>query len=144
MGQIKEESLNFYVIKEDQLSGSSQVRPLWTVFGDLGPFWYSHRMTVNSTLKWQIGFDVKTYDSEDGLIAIDDVIVEVDKPCPPKGFCDFEVGQFENLLDYLKLNVYLGDFAEERHVHVGERNPEQISGFTAISKDCLGGTSHQH
>ena len=86
-GQVNNESLNFYIKSGDQ----DIVRPSWAATGDLGPFWYSHRMTVSSELKWKIGFDVNTYESDKGLIAIDDVIVELDKPCPPKCICDFEV-----------------------------------------------------
>ena len=86
----KNESLNFYIENSDIQNES----PKWEAFGDFGPFWYSHRMTISSNYKWRIGFDVTTHSTDVGLIAIDDIIIEVDKACPPKGFCDFEVNYF--------------------------------------------------
>ena len=89
-GLKSNESLNFYT----KSSNAQTMVPKWSAVGELGRFWYSHRMTIDSTLNWKIGFDVTTHNSEEGLIAVDDVIVEVDKPCPPKGFCDFEVDYY--------------------------------------------------
>ena len=79
-------TLKFYLKKENSYNRID----LWKTTGDSGPFWYSHRLTVNSTLKWQFGFEVVTYHTGTALIAIDDVIVELNKQCPPKGRCDFE------------------------------------------------------
>ena len=83
------DSLNFHMRKENTIGDESI--ELWRTTGDSGPFWYSHRLTVNSTLKWQFGFDVSTHNTDTGLIAIDDVFVQLGKQCPPKGRCDFEV-----------------------------------------------------
>lgn len=87
-GMKSAETLNFYLKEEKSLSFPI---PLWKAQGDLGLLWYSHRMTVNSTIDWRIVFDVGTHLSEYGLIAIDDVFVDLDKSCPPSGRCDFEV-----------------------------------------------------
>ena len=85
--QEENKSFSFYIMKEDSIIE----KRLWKAKGDLGPFWYSHRMTIDSGIKWRIGFDVTAPYSTAGFIAIDDIIVEIDKPCPPKGKCDFEV-----------------------------------------------------
>ena len=89
-GLSKNETLSFYIANSTY--STSYPTTLWSASGDMGPFWYSHRKTVSSNVKWKIEFGAETHFSNYGLIAIDDVIVEVDKPCPPKGFCDFEVG----------------------------------------------------
>ena len=89
-GTVNRETLRLY-IQDERSQQLHLFYPLWYIRGDLGPFWYSHRVTVNSTLRWQIGFNVDTNESDNGLIAIDDVIVELDKACTPKGRCDFEV-----------------------------------------------------
>jgi hypothetical protein len=91
-GLINNEVLSFY-IKKENLQVSS-LTPLWSARGEQGPFWYNHRTTINSTLNWEIIFGVVTMKTKDGLIAIDDVLVEIDKPCPMQGRCDFEVRIF--------------------------------------------------
>ena len=88
-GLIMNESITFYIVNSTIYL--NEAKPLWTASGDLGPFWYSHRITISSNIKWRIEFGAETYTSNRGLIAIDDVIVQLDKACPPKGFCDFEV-----------------------------------------------------
>jgi len=89
-GLTKNEVLSFYIKKENDAS-LNLLTPLWYSKGEQGPFWYSHRMTINSTLSWQIVFGATASSTRDGLIAIDDIMVEIDKSCPPKGKCDFEV-----------------------------------------------------
>ena len=119
-GLVRNESLNFYT----KSSSSFTMVPKWSAFGSFNKFWYSHRMTISSTLNWKIGFDVTTHNSDTGLIAVDDVIVELNKPCPPKGFCDFEVVYCRNYQDHSYLKLYLINvillIPEERHLHVGE------------------------
>ena len=90
-GLSKNESLTFSILNSTLDPSKDPGRHLWSAYGDLQHFWYSHRMTVSSDLKWKIMFGGQTHISTAGIIAIDDVIVELDKPCPPKGFCDFEV-----------------------------------------------------
>ena len=114
-GQQNNESLNFYLMKEDSLTGYQ----LWKANGDLGPFWYSHRMTIDSAIRWQVGFDVTTNDSDHGLIAFDDITVEMDKPCPPKGKCDFEVKTVIRISCVLFLIIALGKLAS-RHLYLGK------------------------
>ncbi len=89
-GLTDSDKLEFY-IKPENVNNFVNLRPLWYAKGDLGPFWYSHRRTITSTLNWQIAFNGIAEDTREGLIAIDDVMVEIDKPCPPNGRCDFEV-----------------------------------------------------
>ncbi len=91
-GLINNEALSFYIKKENQQVSS--LTQLWFARGEQGPFWYNHRTTINSTLNWQIVFGVFSLNSKIGLIAIDDVLVEIDKPCPMQGRCDFEVRTF--------------------------------------------------
>jgi hypothetical protein len=91
-GLLSNETLSFYIKKENQQVFS--LTPLWFARGEQGPFWYNHRTTINSTLNWRIIFGVVTLHTKDGLIAIDDVLVEIDKPCPMQGRCDFEVRIF--------------------------------------------------
>lgn len=89
-GLNDDQKLEFYV-KPENVEKYDNLRPLWYAKGDLGPFWYSHRRTIISTLNWKIAFGGIAENTREGLIAIDDVIVEIDKPCPPNGRCDFEV-----------------------------------------------------
>jgi hypothetical protein len=91
-GLSNNEVLSFY-IKKENLQVSS-LTPLWFARGEQGPFWYNHRTTINSTLNWQTVFGVFSMNTKQGLIAIDDVLVEIDKPCPMQGRCDFEVRIF--------------------------------------------------
>jgi hypothetical protein len=90
-GLINNEVLSFYVKKENLQVSST---PLWFARGEQGPIWYNHRTTINSTLNWKIVFGVISRHTKEGLVAIDDVLVEIDKPCPMKGRCDFEVRIF--------------------------------------------------
>lgn len=90
-----QEALNFFYKMEDK--GITVIE--YTVKDDLGPLWFSHRVTVRSDTKWQIGFFVDLNDSDQGLIAIDDVIIQFNKACPPKGQCDFEVGLWSSTYD---------------------------------------------
>ncbi len=91
-GLINNEVLSFYIKKENLQLAS--LTPLWFARGEQGSFWYNHRTTINSTLNWQIVFGVVSNHTKEGLIAIDDVLVEIDKPCPMQGRCDFEVRIF--------------------------------------------------
>jgi hypothetical protein len=91
-GLTDNEILSFFM-KKESLQGYSLTR-LWFARGEQGPFWYNHRTTINSTLNWQIVFGIFSLNSKEGLIAIDDVLVEIDKPCPMQGRCDFEVRTF--------------------------------------------------
>jgi len=91
-GLINNEVLSFYIKKENQQVSS--LTPLWFARGEQGPFWYNHRTTINSTLNWEVIFGVVSTHTKDGLIAIDDVLVEIGKPCPMQGRCDFEVRIF--------------------------------------------------
>lgn len=43
------------------------LNPIWYVPDNLGPFWYLHRITLNSTLKWQLAFDVSTASVNQGV-----------------------------------------------------------------------------
>ena len=81
-----QEGLNFFWSQ-----GTSINHLEYTIKDDLGPFWYSHRATVKSDTKWRVGFYVNLLNSAQGLIAIDDIIVQSGKACPTKGQCDFEV-----------------------------------------------------
>jgi len=89
-GLSRGEKLKFY-IKPENVADLLGLRPLWFASGEQGPFWYTHRTTITSTLNWKIAFTAVADSTRDGLIAIDDLIVEIDKPCPPAGKCDFEV-----------------------------------------------------
>ena len=89
-GLSKNEELDFF-IRKGTVNTESLSNPLWYGIGEMGPFWYTHRDTVNSTINWQIVFGATASQTKDGLIAIDDVMVELDKSCPPKGRCDIEV-----------------------------------------------------
>jgi hypothetical protein len=91
-GLTDNEILSFFM-KKESLQGFRLTR-LWFTRGEQGPFWYNHRTTINSTLNWQIVFGIFSLNSKVGLIAIDDVLVEIDKPCPMQGRCDFEVRTF--------------------------------------------------
>lgn len=66
---------------------------LWKVIGEKTPYWSSHRMTVSSTLSWQLMIGLRSLEKADGIIAIDDLNIEFNKPCPPAGKCDFEVNK---------------------------------------------------
>lgn len=86
-GLTRNETLNLNFKSENQ----NYWKNMWFAKGELGPFWYSHRMTVSSTTNWQIALTASVSGTRYGMIAFDDIIVEIDKPCPPKGKCDFEV-----------------------------------------------------
>jgi len=77
--------LQFYIKKEGTANDFVFVRPQWSVYGEQGPLWLSHRFSVNSTVKWQIIFGTKGTQTSKGLIAIDDINIQIDTPCPPRG-----------------------------------------------------------
>jgi len=106
-GLSRGESLKLY-LKPENVKEIFGLTPLWYAVGEQGPFWYSHRITVTSTLNWQIAFSAVADKTRYGLIAIDDIMVEIDKPCPPAGKCDFEVQHisfscFINNLKYVNI-----------------------------------------
>jgi len=86
---IKQEEMLTLFIRRD-IDHKDNYRPDWIVTGEQGPFWYSHRINVVSDKKWQIVFGAVLKGSVSGLIAIDDIRVEFNKPCPQPRRCDFE------------------------------------------------------
>src|SRR5581483_11455175 len=85
-GLNQTQQLQFFIKK----SGEVDYKPLWFVAGEQGPFWYTHRRNVVSDKNWQIVFGAVLKNAIDGIIGIDDLMVEVDKSCPQARRCDFE------------------------------------------------------
>ncbi|KAL2097653.1 hypothetical protein ACEWY4_006860 [Coilia grayii] len=81
-----------FSISLEQLQRPSISRqPLWSRRGDQGELWRHGRVTVHSPdIPYRIIFEAVVGDSSAGDIAIDDLEV-LNGPCPPEGFCDFEM-----------------------------------------------------
>ncbi|KAJ8011341.1 hypothetical protein DPEC_G00057130 [Dallia pectoralis] len=80
--------LNIYLQSPNPTS--SQTR-LWSRTGDQENRWRHGRATVLSPdTAYQVIFEAVAGDGRDGDIAIDDLTL-LNGPCPPDGFCDFEM-----------------------------------------------------
>ncbi|XP_028831425.1 MAM and LDL-receptor class A domain-containing protein 1-like [Denticeps clupeoides] len=76
-------------LRPEQRSTSSF--PLWTISGDQGDLWRHGRATVLSPdSPYQVVFEAVVGDGPGRNIAIDDLLI-LNGPCPPEGFCDFEM-----------------------------------------------------
>ena len=85
------QSLDLKLNKENSIS-LNNIPVFWTVREDLGNIWYTHRLTIVSDLRWQILFSTHSESySKIGIMAIDDINVDLANPCPLSGMCDFEV-----------------------------------------------------
>lgn len=89
-GLKNNETLKMQIMKESSLS-LDLVPIMWSVSSDLGHKWFTYRLTIVSDLRWKIAFTGVSNNSNSGIIAIDDINIESDNPCPPPGKCDFEV-----------------------------------------------------
>ncbi|XP_031666604.1 MAM and LDL-receptor class A domain-containing protein 2 [Oncorhynchus kisutch] len=80
--------LNIYL---QPFPGSRTQTLLWSRTGDQGDRWRHGRTTVLSPdIPYQVIFEAVAGDGREGDIAIDDLTL-VNGPCPPQGFCDFEM-----------------------------------------------------
>nr|XP_046265191.1 MAM and LDL-receptor class A domain-containing protein 1 isoform X2 [Scatophagus argus] len=63
---------------------------LWTRSGDQGKHWRHGRVTLSSSIPYQVIFEAVVGEGPRKDIAIDDLTV-LNGACPPPGFCDFEM-----------------------------------------------------
>ncbi|XP_067219288.1 MAM and LDL-receptor class A domain-containing protein 1 isoform X1 [Chanodichthys erythropterus] len=81
-------SLNIYV--QELHSAKSQIL-VWSVSGDQGEQWRDGRATVISPHSpYKVIFEAVVGNEQNHDIAIDDLTI-INDPCPPHGFCDFEM-----------------------------------------------------
>ncbi|XP_050961124.1 MAM and LDL-receptor class A domain-containing protein 2 isoform X2 [Labeo rohita] len=81
-------SLNIYI---QELNGARSQIPMWSASGDQGQHWRHGRATVISPHSpYKVIFEAVVGDEQMHDIAIDDLTI-LNDPCPPQGFCDFEM-----------------------------------------------------
>ncbi|KAL1280451.1 hypothetical protein QQF64_015051 [Cirrhinus molitorella] len=81
-------SLNIFV---QELHSARSQMPVWSASGDQGEHWRHGRATVISPRNpYKIIFEAVVGDEQMHDIAIDDLAI-LNDPCPPHGFCDFEM-----------------------------------------------------
>lgn len=81
-------SLNIYV---QELRNARSHTPVWSMSGDQGKQWRHGRVSIiNPHTPYKVIFEAVVGSEQRKDIAIDDLTI-LNDPCPPPGFCDFEL-----------------------------------------------------
>jgi hypothetical protein len=77
MRGLQNKELIFYLKKDN---ATQEVASSFAI-GEMGSFWQSYKLTITSSVKWEFIIGARVSHSQEELIAVDDISVDIDRNC---------------------------------------------------------------